>query len=363
MSLPKETREEIKEFLLHSIFEKKTGFIRETTEKFGISRQAVNRYLQSLMEQDIVEKKGSGRNTEYFLKKTRFSILLNVDENLEEDLVWRKEVLPKLPELKQNVLDICQYGFTEMLNNVIDHSESNTVLIDISFDSIFIIFWISDLGVGIFNKIQNDLGLASPRESIIELEKGKFTSDPKHHSGEGIFFTSRAFDKFGILSEDLQFYSKYSNDMFILTPNPLNSFSEGTIVKMGIYRDSKTQIANVFSKYTDNETDYGFSKTEVYVDLMLSKGENLISRSQAKRLLNGFEKFKTIILVFDNIESIGQGFADEIFRVFKNNHPDIEIIPTHAGEDVMRMIMHVLRSDKSPATAEDKLTGRSKGKD
>jgi len=36
---------------------------------------------------------------------------------------------PLLKDLKNNVKEICQYGFTEMVNNMIDHSESNTIRI------------------------------------------------------------------------------------------------------------------------------------------------------------------------------------------------------------------------------------------
>jgi anti-sigma regulatory factor (Ser/Thr protein kinase) len=341
MSLPKEKREEIRGFLLYAIFEKREGFIRETTEKFGISRQAVNRYLQSLMEQDFIEKKGTGRSTEYNLKRTEFRVHLNVDKNLREDVVWRNDILPKLPELKRNVLDICQHGFTEMLNNVIDHSESKDVLITIIHDFFLVTIMIIDNGVGIFNKIQKDLGLLSPQEAIIELEKGKFTSDPLHHTGEGIFYTSRLFDDFHIISEKISFSGHKADDYLVFTPDK-KDIVFGTIVIMKINKNSNLLISDVFNEYASEESDYGFSKTVILVNLMLTKNENLVSRSQAKRLTAGLEKFKQVVLDFSNISIIGQGFADQVFRVFKNDHPDIEIIPTNAGEDVMRMIMHVL---------------------
>jgi len=64
------------------------------------------------------------------------------------------------------------------------------------------------------------------------------------------------------------------------------------------------------------DNDFGFSKTHIPVFLAAYGEDNLISRSQAKRLLVRFERFKEIILDFENVESIGQAFADEIFRVF-----------------------------------------------
>src|SRR5882762_5697831 len=57
--------------------------------------------------------------------------------------------------------------------------------------------------VAIFRKIATALGLANEAHAILELTKGKLTTDRQRHSGEGIFFTSRMFDWFGILSHNL----------------------------------------------------------------------------------------------------------------------------------------------------------------
>jgi hypothetical protein len=63
-----------------------------------------------------------------------------------------------------------------------------------------------------------------------------------------------------------------------------------------------------------------------------------VSRSQAKRLLARVELFETVMFDFTGVATIGQAFADEIFRVFANQHPNIELTPTHANSDVKRMI-------------------------
>jgi hypothetical protein len=44
---------------------------------------------------------------------------------------------------------------------------------------------------------------------------------------------------------------------------------------------------------------------------------------------------------FTEVSSIGQAFADEIFRVFPAEHPEIEIIPIRANSEVKRMIERV----------------------
>lgn len=65
--------------------------------------------------------------------------------------------------------------------------------------------------------------------------------------------------------------------------------------------------------------------------------EQLVSRSQARRLIARFDRFKSVILDFTEVLEIGQAFADEIFRVYANNHPDVELIPQNMTEQVERM--------------------------
>jgi hypothetical protein len=66
-----------------------------------------------------------------------------------------------------------------------------------------------------------------------------------------------------------------------------------------------------------------------------------ISRSQARRVLTGLEKFKYVILDFDKVPMIGQGFADEIFRVYKIKHPEIKIKAINTNDAVSFMIGRV----------------------
>ncbi len=45
------------------------------------------------------------------------------------------------------------------------------------------------------------------------------------------------------------------------------------------------------------------------------------------------------MLDFSGVDSIGQAFADEVFRVFVRQHPEIELISVHANESIRRMII------------------------
>jgi STAS-like domain of unknown function (DUF4325) len=80
------------------------------------------------------------------------------------------------------------------------------------------------------------------------------------------------------------------------------------------------------------------------VELSKFEWEVMISRSQAKRILTGLEKFKYVTLDFKGVRLVGQGFADEVFRVFKNRYPDIQIDYINANDDVKFMIERSIKT-------------------
>lgn len=160
---------------------------------------------------------------------------------------------------------------------------------------------VEDNGIGIFKKIKNDLSLQDEHQSLLELAKGKFTSNPKEHSGEGIFFSCRACDLFLIHSGSLSYSLDPASDIgkFIETDQDLedNDFS-GTLVLMAMNNNSSNSLKKVFDEYFSSYKDKTFCKTVVPVKLLRYKDEGIISSSQAKRLLARFDKFKYAVLDF-----------------------------------------------------------------
>jgi len=75
--------------------------------------------------------------------------------------------------------------------------------------------------------------------------------------------------------------------------------------------------------------------------------EKLVSRSQAKRFLDRVDKFKTVIFDFDEVDSIGQAFSDEVFRVFQRRHPDIELLYINTNKNVQKMINRAIKHTRS----------------
>jgi anti-sigma regulatory factor (Ser/Thr protein kinase) len=261
-------------------------------------------------------------------------------------LVWTNDIQPVLGEPPENVLDIWRYCFTEMLNNAIDHSGGTGVNVRILRTAIDTEMSISDDGVGIFKKIQDALGLLDERHAILELCKGKLTTDPAKHTGEGIFFTSRMVDSFDILSGGIFLTHTFGKEEDWILER--DRFKSGTTIFLKLSNHTSRTLKRIYDQYAPGSDDYGFTKTVVPVKLAQYGNDKLISRSQAKRLLSRVELFKTVVFDFTDVPTIGQAFADEIFRVFSNEHADIRLIPIKASSEVRRMIERA----KSGASAE-----------
>ena len=61
----------------------------------------------------------------------------------------------------------------------------------------------------------------------------------------------------------------------------------------------------------------------------------------ARRVLKDAEGYKELVIDFRGIEFMGRGFADEVFRVFQEEHPEIKITPLHASTSMLAMIRHL----------------------
>ena len=207
----------IYEFILENVQTHPTVMSAKISEKFGISRQAANRHIQRLIQSGALEASGNRRNRKYALKPLREEIFsFELKQGLEEDRIWASDVRPVVaPSVGSNAYDVLNYGFSEIFNNAMDHSEGKTVDVGIWIFSNKVRLMIRDDGIGIFDKIQRYFMLDDPRHALLELAKGKLTSDPERHTGEGIFFTCRMFDWFSIQSQFLSFI-RYGDDDWLL---------------------------------------------------------------------------------------------------------------------------------------------------
>lgn len=312
----------------------------ELADELGISRQAVSLHLRKLITEGAVFKTGSTRAARYLPgdaapEARSFRRKLDID-GLDESSVYEKVAVSlNLSTLPDNVEAIVHYAFTEMLNNAIDHSGSPDCTVSIEADSSRLKFEVRDRGIGVFHSIAEKLELADEHEALIELIKGKTTTMPEAHTGEGIFFVSRAADRFVLRSHRLQLeWNRILDDTFVSDTR----FLTGTSVCFEIASDSRTHLENVFEEFAPKEYDYQFEKTRVLVKLLR---ESYVSRSEAKRLMHNLDKFSEVDLDMRDVRNVGQGFADEVFRVFRNAHPYVSVRAVNATPGVAAMIAHV----------------------
>jgi hypothetical protein len=313
-----------------------------------VSRTTISNYLQALVTEELLISTGNTRARKYERRALQsHSLQVRLMAGTQEDIIWKTSFAGLLDKQPKNIVDISQYCFTEILNNCIDHSGSfyGLVHVVVYYDEINI--WVIDTGIGIFEKIKLHFRLADHRHALLELAKGKLTSDKKHHSGEGIFFTSRMLNRFIIDSGNL-FYirERRFDDEWLIETNDTESPTKGTSIRMSLATNATWTRQDVFNHYQE-AGNISFRKTHVPLKLGVYPGEQLISRSQAKRVVARFGSFAEVILDYAGVQQIGQGFADEIYRVFAADHPDIKLVSIRTSPDVKRMIDYVQRGGLS----------------
>jgi len=337
-----------KDKILQVIKEKGRVTSGEITDVVGVSRQYVNMVMTDLIAENQVIKLGGTRNAfyvskDYILKHPEVvpTVLKKSYKNqeLEEHkiLLEIEEKFPRIAELPENIKSIFTFAFSEMFNNAIEHSQSRSISIEVAVREKYLSFIVNDSGVGVFRNIMKKKNLKSEIEAVQDLLKGKTTTLPKSHSGEGIFFTSKAGDAFILNSFGYQLAVNILKHDVSVHRTPIKK--RGTKVIFRIGTDSKRHLNDVFKKYTNliEEGDYGFDKTEIRVKLFTAGGVH-ISRSQARRILAGLEKFKIILFDYEKVPMVGQAFADEIYRVFQELHPDIHLENENMSDGVRFMV-------------------------
>jgi anti-sigma regulatory factor (Ser/Thr protein kinase) len=326
----------VREWLLEAVKQDADRIVSDAAERFDLSRQSIHKHLTWLVDNDYLRAEGKTRSRTYSIGEHRVFQKSYLLDSIDEHSVHQRDFSFIFQGLPDNIAEICDYGFTEMVNNAIDHSEGITVLIAAERAADVVNILVQDNGEGIFMRIARLLGLHDPRESLLELSKGKLTTDPEHHTGEDIFFTSRAFDTFTIASGDLDYSHRDDRKLDFLLQ--IDEPFKGTLVNMEIASDSNHDLGAIFDEYSSGPEEYRFERTVVPVRLALYEGERLISRSQAKRILKRVEKFRHVILDFEGVETIGQAFADEVFRVFAKRHQEISIMAENESGQIGRMI-------------------------
>jgi STAS-like domain of unknown function (DUF4325) len=260
----------------------------------------------------------------------------------DEHREWSRNIKPVVAGIgiTPDGMDIAEYVTTEMLNNAVDHSNGQFTRIKLLDGPTSVTFKIEDDGAGIFATLARALGLQDEKDAIVELLKGKRTSAPAHHTGEGLYFSARVCEWLMVetMHYGLSFKQGHSPE-FLEFKNPARR-SMGTSVTYHVAKAPAQTLRQVFDAFCP-APDNRFSRTKVPLIVAEKTEGKLVSRSQAKRIANGLEVFSEVEFDFSGVGQIEQGFADELFRVWPSAHSDISVRATSVGEEVAKLLRHV----------------------
>ena len=324
------------------------GLAGVATVQTGLSRVAVSRRIKKLADSGYLQRHGSGTRQTYSLGEMRFCLLVQYVQAIAQQggemAVWEQHLAPLLSDVRANVRNLANIAFTEMLINVLDHAQAQQVAMGMHVQGGRLQMFVADDGVGIFAKIANAAQLFDTRLAVLELAKGKFTTAPEGHSGIGIFVSSRMMDGFAIESGGLRFDPHDATDAlppfaWMDAKACLKPSAVQTLVRMDIALQTQRNASDVYLKYFE-PTDVGadaFHTTEIPVRLAQLSSE-LNSRSQAKWVTERATQFKTVILDFEGVQTVGQAFVDEVFRVFAVAHPHVRLKTMGLTPEVAKLL-------------------------
>jgi anti-sigma regulatory factor (Ser/Thr protein kinase) len=305
--------------------------------------------LSRLLKDKKIVKTGTTKGASYFLKTSLDKTLIfQIQQQTEARQVWEEYMKDSFSSLSQSVQEICRYGFLEIFNNACRYSGGKGIVVKTVWKKDSLELSIIDDGQGIFQSVQKALGLNDIRESVLHLTRGNFSTRPDEHAGRGLFLVSRLFDVFGLFSGGLFYCKDNLGDDWYLEKRKITK-SKGTRVTLAIRFDCERTVQQVTDRYSEESLGTGaIDKTEILIKLSQMEDEPYISRLQAKRVLQGAQKFCRVVLDFQNIPTVGQAFVDEVFGEFCSRHPQVKVERIHANADVQFMIDKTLSPKLEP---------------
>ena len=165
-------------------------------EALGVTRQAAHRRLRAAVARGELKPVGAGRARHYVQSVPLFRFAIG---GADEDRIFARveqRLESDLDLLGPDARETLAYAFTELVNNAIDHSLGSEVVVRLAILSGSFHLRIDDDGIGAFESVRRCRRGLDLIEAAAEVTKGKVTSMPERHTGEGLFFTSRAADFF-----------------------------------------------------------------------------------------------------------------------------------------------------------------------
>jgi anti-sigma regulatory factor (Ser/Thr protein kinase) len=310
----------------------------ELALRTGVTRATANRALRRLVETNWLVKEGSASRARYRPGLLRQVVKRYPLDGLAEDITWSRDFAPCF-QLPLAVRRMTQHAFSELVNNAIDHSGGTSVTVSIRQTPSQVQLLVSDDGRGLFDCIGDWFGLTVPALAMLELSKGKLTSQPDRHSGRGLFFTSKLADVFDIHANDAAYQRREWEGPDFVPGRPLRR--GGTSIFAAIALDTARTLESVLAAFSIDGEGLGFDRTVVPLNLLAEDGVGLESRAQAKRIASRLDRFERAEIDFRGIAQVGHGFADELFRVQPAVASGLRLVPINMSPAVAAMVASV----------------------
>ncbi|MCK6431437.1 MAG: ATP-binding protein [Burkholderiaceae bacterium] len=308
--------------------------------RLGVSKSCARNQLNRLVDAQWLQRDGVTRRATYRPGALRQVVRRYALAGLQEDLPWSHDFAGRF-ELRPNVARIAQHVFTELLNNAIDHSAGTWVTVSMRQTPTQLQMLVSDDGRGVFDAVAERFQITDPTVAMLELAKGKLTSQPDRHTGRGLFFSAKLADIFDLHANESAYQQcEWQRDQWVQRSRP--ACRQGTSVYVGICVDTERSLDDVLRRYSVDGMGYGFDRTVVPLKLMTHAQNGLESRAQARRVTARLQEFRRVELDFEGLPDVGHGFADELFRVYGHQHPGIELVPTNMAPRVAAIVRSIV---------------------
>jgi len=298
------------------------------------SLRSARRALTRLTELQWLVRTGTRRQPRWQPGALRQVVRCYELQGLQEDLPWTLDFAPCF-EWPAPLNRLVQHAFCELLNNAIDHSGGSHVTVSLRQTATQVQLLVSDNGRGAFERIAQTFAIADPAHAMLELGKGRLTSLPQRHSGQGLFFTSRLADVFDLHANAVAFRQREWDGRGWQPQRPLRA--PGTSVYAAFSLDTTRTLEAVRQTYCSDGV--AFDRTVVPLRVITSERVGLESRAQARRVHARLAQFARAELDFAGVPVIGQAFADELFRVLPAvDTGATEMIPVNMSAAVSAMV-------------------------
>ena len=304
-------------------------------DRLQISRRSAFALLRRLQSAQWLVHEGSVRRGSWHPGALRQVVQRYELQGLQEDLPWSRDFAPFFA-LPPEVARMAQHAFTELVNNAADHSGGTQVTVSMRQTAAHLQLLVSDDGCGLFERIESAFAIGDPALAMVELAKGKLTTQAERHTGRGLYFTSRLADVFDLHANERAYQYRGWDRRAWHPGKPLSR--RGTSIYLAIALDTTRTLDAVLRAHSLDGAGYGFDSTVVPLNLLLGPSTGLESRAQARCVASRLGSFKRAELDFTGIADIGHGFADELFRVFGRDHPALALVPVGMAPRVAAMI-------------------------